>query len=222
MGREPATSRIDARLSRLILMIRLIIRMMASRIPSPVFGSPSTIRVCTGTTPEDRLDQVFSSSFCIGRAEDCQVRIENDYVSRRHAEVSFQDGRWSVRDLGSSNGIFVGDSRIPESPIGEALTIRLGVGGPFVSFEVQRPEIEPAAAPPLESTSAYVARYFESRATSEPAGAHTQMVRRAFQQVHKKQTRKYRNALAILLVLVVGTAGYAWYQHRRIAQQTIL
>lgn len=32
---------------------------------------------------------------------------EGVYVSRKHAEVYFEDGKWFVRDLGSSNGTFV-------------------------------------------------------------------------------------------------------------------
>ena len=29
------------------------------------------------------------------------------YISRRHAEVFLQDGAWMVRDLGSTNGVYV-------------------------------------------------------------------------------------------------------------------
>ncbi len=179
--------------------------------------SPIALRVRTESGAED---QVFASPFYIGRGEDCQVRIQHDYVSRRHAEVAALDGQWIVRDLGSSNGIFVDGVRVPEASVGEALTIRLGIAGPFVHFEAQRPALETAPALPPASTAAYVARYFEKPGAAEAVGEHTQMVRRAFQQVQKKQTRKYRNALAALLVLVVGTAAFAWYQHRRVAQQT--
>lgn len=31
----------------------------------------------------------------------------SEYVSRRHAELYFEGGAWKVRDLGSTNGIFV-------------------------------------------------------------------------------------------------------------------
>lgn len=30
-----------------------------------------------------------------------------EHISRRHAELVFEDGRWKVRDLGSTNGVFV-------------------------------------------------------------------------------------------------------------------
>lgn len=32
---------------------------------------------------------------------------EGAYVSRKHAKVSFEDGQWSLTDLGSSNGTYV-------------------------------------------------------------------------------------------------------------------
>ncbi len=186
-------------------------------VPEP----PATLRVRTETGP---ADQVFASEFYIGRGDDCQVRIQHDYVSRRHTVVALRDGQWFVRDLGSSNGLFVDGVRVPEAPIGDSLTIRLGIAGPFVHFEVERPALQTAPAltigAPLASTAAYVARYFDKPGGTEVVGEHTQMVRRAFQQVQKKQTRKYRNALAALLVLVVATAAFAWYQHRRVAQQT--
>ena len=41
----------------------------------------------------------------IGRASDCDVRIEDSGVSRHHAEVRYSDGRVGVVDLGSTNGI---------------------------------------------------------------------------------------------------------------------
>ena len=44
--------------------------------------------------------------------QECEVSIDDDVVSRTHAEVAFADGKWWVRDLGSSNGVYVGDQRI--------------------------------------------------------------------------------------------------------------
>src|SRR5437867_7916770 len=43
----------------------------------------------------------------IGRAEDCDLRIPHESVSRRHAILSGRGG-WHLEDLGSSNGTFSG------------------------------------------------------------------------------------------------------------------
>ena len=51
----------------------------------------------------------FARNFRIGRSMECDVHIANEYVSRIHAEVFFEDGKWWIRDLQSGNGLFVGD-----------------------------------------------------------------------------------------------------------------
>jgi len=43
----------------------------------------------------------------IGRHPDCELNLRMDDVSRRHAEVRFEDGHYHVSDLGSTNGTFV-------------------------------------------------------------------------------------------------------------------
>jgi pSer/pThr/pTyr-binding forkhead associated (FHA) protein len=43
-------------------------------------------------------------SIIVGRADDCDIVIKDEYASPRHCEI-FKDGRgWLVRDLGSTNG----------------------------------------------------------------------------------------------------------------------
>ena len=41
-----------------------------------------------------------------------QVLIPDTMVSRRHAVVSFRNGRYYLKDLGSSNGTLVNDARV--------------------------------------------------------------------------------------------------------------
>ncbi len=48
----------------------------------------------------------------IGRHPDCELNLRMDDVSRRHAEVSFEDGGWQVSDLGSTNGTFVNGEQV--------------------------------------------------------------------------------------------------------------
>jgi len=54
-----------------------------------------------------------SSPLTIGRADDNRVILPPETgASRHHAELSEDDGSWSVRDLGSMNGTWVNDERI--------------------------------------------------------------------------------------------------------------
>ena len=44
------------------------------------------------------------TSFIIGRTQDCDLRIANLSVSRRHAQLDRSEDGWLLRDLGSHNG----------------------------------------------------------------------------------------------------------------------
>src|SRR5205085_4566809 len=46
----------------------------------------------------------------IGRGDDCDIRFDahrDTRVSNHHAEIRFEEGRYLVVDVGSSNGTFV-------------------------------------------------------------------------------------------------------------------
>ena len=47
----------------------------------------------------------------IGRDPDNTITVINSTVSRHHAKVSLQDGKWTVEDLGSANGIIANGQR---------------------------------------------------------------------------------------------------------------
>ena len=50
----------------------------------------------------------------IGRRQG-EVALEDNRVSRRHAELTCQDGQWTVRDLDSANGTFVNSAQVEQS-----------------------------------------------------------------------------------------------------------
>ena len=51
------------------------------------------------------------TSVLIGRAEECEVHLDDPLVSRRHASVSFADGKLWLEDLESRNGVIVNGVR---------------------------------------------------------------------------------------------------------------
>lgn len=61
-----------------------------------------------------------------GRSWDADARLEDPSVSRFHAEVSVEAGRYVVSDLGSANGTFVNDLRVKRAVLDDGSVVRLG------------------------------------------------------------------------------------------------
>ena len=92
-----------------------------ARSPKPAKKPPRSGRLPTSVVvhaPEARKPKAFrlSGSLEIGRAESCEVQLDDTYASQHHARISSHDGTWLVEDLGSTNGTFLNDRRV-QSPI---------------------------------------------------------------------------------------------------------
>jgi transcriptional regulator of acetoin/glycerol metabolism len=63
----------------------------------------------------------------LGRGAVAGIRIEDGTMSRRHARVSYERGRWRIRDLGSRNGVVVDGARVQgEVQLERPRVMRLG------------------------------------------------------------------------------------------------
>jgi FHA domain-containing protein/uncharacterized protein DUF1707 len=62
----------------------------------------------------------------IGRNPDCDLVVADPTVSRRHAELRREDGRWILADLGSSNGTRVNGWRVRRATVGVGDELMLG------------------------------------------------------------------------------------------------
>jgi pSer/pThr/pTyr-binding forkhead associated (FHA) protein len=61
----------------------------------------------------------------IGRRESCDIPLRRPNVSGLHCELSFRDGFWWIRDLGSTNGVKVNGVRVDKKLVqpGDTITI---------------------------------------------------------------------------------------------------
>lgn len=81
----------------------------------------------------------------IGRDAECDVVLDDDRISRRHAAISRQDGQWTVCDLGSKNGSFVDADRVsPAAGSTLASGCWLSLGGVPARFELVAEAIDDA------------------------------------------------------------------------------
>jgi hypothetical protein len=63
----------------------------------------------------------------IGKAEDNDYVVDDEYVSRYHARLGKEEnGNLFIEDLDSTNGTFVNDNRIIKKKISSSDTVRLG------------------------------------------------------------------------------------------------
>lgn len=62
----------------------------------------------------------------IGRREDCDLRIPLGDVSRKHCTIMQSDAGLQIQDLGSSNGTYVNDERVQQSPLNAGDRLRIG------------------------------------------------------------------------------------------------
>src|SRR5262249_25568053 len=61
----------------------------------------------------------------LGRSRNCDLRLEDGSISRRHAEIAVRANVCLVRDLGSTNGTYVNDRpvRVARLRRGDVLTV---------------------------------------------------------------------------------------------------
>jgi hypothetical protein len=83
-----------------------------------------------------RTELLGTGGAVLGRSREADVIVEDPNVSRRHAEVRPSGGSWTVRDLGSTNGVKVNGRRIqgPQS-LKRGDVIELGTAR--VTFELE-------------------------------------------------------------------------------------
>lgn len=93
----------------------------------------------------------------IGRAETCDLRVQDHQASRLHCELLYEGDGVVVRDLRSRNGTFVNGNRIHEATILK-IGDHLRVGKLELELVAVPNEKEPSEAPPEENTTADLSR----------------------------------------------------------------
>lgn len=69
---------------------------------------------------------IVDAEIAIGRSQNCHVVLEDKKSSRKHAIILQKDGRFLLRDLGSSNGTLVNGERVDEHELSSGDEIQIG------------------------------------------------------------------------------------------------
>ncbi|WP_422653736.1 FHA domain-containing protein FhaB/FipA [Jatrophihabitans sp.] len=92
----------------------------------PGRGALSQLIVTEGSLAGTRV-ALTGKPILIGRANDSTLVLTDDYASTRHARISENNGVWYLEDLGSTNGTYVGQSKVTGPlPLEAGVVIRIG------------------------------------------------------------------------------------------------
>jgi pSer/pThr/pTyr-binding forkhead associated (FHA) protein len=79
-------------------------------------GAPTHIAVVEGANAGETVS-LDEAPVLIGRGTDAAIRLDDDYVSTRHARIASSGDQWFVEDLGSTNGTYIGSHRLTQPTI---------------------------------------------------------------------------------------------------------
>jgi pSer/pThr/pTyr-binding forkhead associated (FHA) protein len=89
-------------------------------------GAPTHVSITEGANAGESVS-LDEAPILIGRGSDAAIRLDDDYVSTRHARIASSGDQWFVEDLGSTNGTYIGSSRLTQpTTVNVGTQIRIG------------------------------------------------------------------------------------------------
>lgn len=82
--------------------------------------------ICIYGGPLGRRFLLHKERVVVGRGRDCDITIQHDTVSRRHASIGRMGERRVVRDLGSTNGVHINGSPVDEGDLRSGDYVKIG------------------------------------------------------------------------------------------------
>jgi pSer/pThr/pTyr-binding forkhead associated (FHA) protein len=76
-------------------------------------GAPTHIAIVEGANAGETVS-LDEAPILVGRGSDAAIRLDDDYVSTRHARIASSGDQWFVEDLGSTNGTYIGSHRLTQ------------------------------------------------------------------------------------------------------------
>jgi len=177
----------------------------------------------------EQIKREFSKSFVLGRSLDCDIVINDEAVSRQHAEVIMTAEGWKIRDLKSSNGSYVDGKRVDEKLLAEQTEFYLGSEQTVFSVSLTT-RVEPVKASPeipavktvirqsepverespviqpraVDTEAEVLDRYFKDRPEQE-MGEHTLMMRKVIKREKEALAQKVSKKVSSRYKVIVAS-----------------
>ncbi len=95
------------------------------------------LRIIDGVE-KGRVFEIDADRVTLGREPENAICLPDVKASRVHCEIIRKEGRWHLKDLGSSNGTWSEDGRIDSLPMQDGSTFR--IGRTWLRFESKAPQ----------------------------------------------------------------------------------
>jgi len=69
------------------------------------------LEISSSGEKKERLELGEGKVF-IGRAPECEIRLSINNVSRKHASITFTNEEYHIKDLGSTNGVYINGIKV--------------------------------------------------------------------------------------------------------------
>ena len=97
----------------------------------------------------EQFRMLSSEELLLGRGSDNEIVLPDFSVSRRHASIVREGGRWVVQDLGSTNGVLLNRVAVKKAPLAPGDRVKVGIFEFLVEGEPEeRPQPPPPPSPP--------------------------------------------------------------------------
>ncbi len=89
-------------------------------------GAPTQLVISEGANAGVSVP-LEGAAILLGRGADATIRLDDDYVSTRHARFVPHGDDWYIEDLGSTNGTYIGSQRI-STPMMVSIGVQVRLG----------------------------------------------------------------------------------------------
>lgn len=164
----------------------------------------ATLTVSRGADAGRRFN-IGAAAVTLGRHDQCAIQVQDTWVSRQHARISWSETGYIVEDLGSTNGTFVNGERVAAPRVlGSGDVLRIGEQVEFVFHaRVSAPAHEVPPLPGVAPSPRASAGPPQAYAPASPAPAREPSTPR-----QKRPWIWVLVAVGVLLILGIGGGAY--------------